>query len=348
MADRNTAGHYSQYYKYELPNGKQPDEVVNRLYDRVMRNDAEALEEVIKIFSSKVYSYVKNQLGSFGTEENIEDLMQDINMQVVMKVFRGFPEDFDSEKFYIYLWGIAKHSVKKYLKKKINVREQYDTEESSVFDLLQGTDDTSEHVNPENIVIFQDKKQEKTEILSFYFEALRKTKAVPYQVMTYCYAILLPSLFKMSSNPYFLRQIDVICGRNGKAPNSRYNSFLNRVEGEVARKSSILVNWAIEAMDKQKVEELDQEFLFLYNMVPLTGETLVWGEYYRNFMEQKDKKLGIPIRKIVITESFSRNRIKNWPERVAAALYRDTEEIALKNKGFRQKSVKIVEEMLYR
>lgn len=340
--------HYNQYYRYNLPSGEEPCAAANRLYDSVMRNDKTALDQLLKILSSNTYYMVCSRLEKAGhaTRENVDDVMQNIRMEILKAAFRGFPQYIKKDQLYPYLIGIAEKCVDNF--KKTNQgnknREQYDTEKYSVFDAVQDNKTDSNLTTPEQKVLSDERAVMRNIILKTYITALQESKQPPYQLLTYCYAVLIPQLFKKTVRKELLRKIDSISSRKSPAPNSHYNEEKNCLEGDITRNSTILLNWALSAMYKQTVAELNQEFLDLYKIEKIADVMFEWGIYYRANMEKEYE--NIPIKQLVITDTFQENAIKNWPERIAKSLLKAAEQILLSQEEFCGKSVKIAEEML--
>ena len=112
--DRSISEHYRLYYHYtpaREENGETPAEIINSLYDRVMRNDKEALGEVIRILQSNTYALAVKRLSLKGISglEQVDELMQTVSFEVMKLAFRGFPEQVDAERFFGYLLGIAQN-----------------------------------------------------------------------------------------------------------------------------------------------------------------------------------------------------------------------------------------------
>ena len=349
--DRIIAEHYKLYYNYipaRQKDGEEPGNIVNSLFGQVMRNDQEALEEVIRILLSNTYSMVVKRLGTKGIYgiEHIDELMQKISCEVMKLAFRGFPEWVSQEGFFGCLLGIAENCCKDFNKKCFQdlKRRNYEKDGTDIFQVLDTVKTVNWEVeNVEQKILDEEASSIIREILKFYLKALQETALPPYQVITYCYAILLPQLFKRSRNPEFLSQLAKISGGDGKKPSSGYNEKEGKLEGKIARDSVILLNFAFSVMDQETVGALSQEFLELYRMEPLQEGEFAWGQAYQGHLEEV--KEGKQVKELVVTEDFARNAVKNWPIRVAKSLLNDTEQWAAKDKGFRKKSVGIAEDL---
>lgn len=336
--------HYNTYYRYDLKQGSDAAETVNSLYDAVMRNDKDALSEVIRILSSNTYFLVAKRLGAAGINgaKALDEVMQEINTEIFKKAFRGFPEKVTEEGFFGYLISMAEICCSNYKKKYFSRKEALlnEQEETDFFGQIQ--DDW----NTEEKYLEQEKRLTFQRILQFYQEALSETKAPPYQVLTYCYAILIPQLLKKTGNLQLLEQVSTISKGKGGSSDSRYNEITGRLEGEIARDSVILMNWAMNAMHGLASDALNKEFLEIYRLEPLGRREFSWGAAYENNMEQV--YLGRLIKELVITDTFPKNTMKNWPIRIAKSLFRKTEELAMENIEFRNKSRDIAEDFFCR
>lgn len=352
--------HYNNYYRYELSAGEDPVDIVNSLFIPVMKNDKEALNKVLRIISGRTYYKVCNMLDEVNraTLENVDDVMQNARLEITKLAFRGFPERVSEDGFYGYLYKIfvvCTNNFKK-INKKLNAREVYETEktdeegasiEGDVFDNIE-----SDYfkINRESVtekqMLIKEKRQIYDEILGRYIKVLQDSQLEPHQLMTYCYAILIPQLIKKTDNIKLLNQVEKLSMRKSHTANSYYDAKENKLKGKIARDSVILVNWAIEAMYRMKVEQLDDEFQELYSLEKVADTDFRWGLPFKENMERINKTTETIERKVVITEAYSETTIKNWPPRVAESLLKNTEEQLLEETEIKKKSTKIIEEML--
>ncbi len=340
--------YYRLYYYYEIPQGEEPGTAVNALYDSVMRNDKDALGQVLRILSSNTYFLVCKRLDSRGnaTKDNVDDVMQNVRMEILKKAFRGFPEYVGEDNFYPYLIGIVENCAKSFRQNAggPSWKERYFQEGGQAQAERLLASEEEEAKNPEAFMLQEEKAALEQEILKRFMASLQETELPPYQVLTYCYAVLIPQLFKKSQKKEFLSRIDGLSGRRCQPPNSHYNEEKRCLEGEIARDSVVLIKWALDAMHGQKVFQLDGEFQDLYSMEKIAEVEFQWGSPYQANLK-KDCN-GMPISQLAITEAFQKNAIKNWPIRVARSLLADTEKRMAAQSGRAEKAVRIVEEML--
>jgi DNA-directed RNA polymerase specialized sigma24 family protein len=329
---------------------------------------------------SNTYALAVKRLSLKGISglEQVDELMQTVSFEVMKLAFRGFPEQVDAERFFGYLLGIAQNCCNDFNRRQSQeqMRRKAGQEGVDVFQVLDTVKTTNwEHELVEQEILDAETSAIRKEILRFYQQALQETQLPPYQVITYCYAVLLPQLFKKSRNPRFLRQLAKISGRKGGKPSSCYNEETGNLEGKIARDSVILLNFALSAMEGETVEALSREFVELYGMEPLLEEAFAWGQPYQENLEQvyclpapKKKKPsqerkaepgsiggGLSgagaaeeklVKELVITEDFEQNGIKNWP--IRRHLLHDTEKWAAKDEEFCKKSVGVAEELYIR
>lgn len=325
LADKKK--HYNDYYRYEVAEREDAPAIVNGLFDRVMRNDGAALEEVLKIVSSNIFYLVCNRLENSGnaTFENVDDIMQQIRLEIFKISFRGVPEYVSENNFYGYLLGVAENSIKNFRKydKKKNEREQYDTEEMSVFDQMESQSGLSQSHSTEDIFIKKENQTIQKRIMEMYLSALENSTKPPQQLLTYCYAVMIPQLYKKTSNQKLLGRLESISSRKTGKPNSRYNPALNCLEGDIVRDSVILTKWAMEAMHGRNVMQLNEEYLEIYDLERIFGIEFMWGIPYQKKLDESVD--GQAIKDIVITEKYEANNINNWPARVMKSLIQDTE-----------------------
>ena len=326
-----------------LYEGEDAGRAISRLYDPIMRNDKSALEKALQILSDNTYEMAAKRLRAYGIcqPEALDDVMQEIRMEVMKLAFRGFPEKVTSEGFYGYLIGLAEICCQNYRKRHFAKKEFIPKEpENGIFE----TGGESEQM--ESAYIEQERLSVIRRIFEFYVKALKETKAPPYQTLTYCYAILVPQLIKRTDNKELLKKLNVIGARKTDGDASRYNEKTGRLEGEITRNSVILMNFAISAMYRQTSELLNREVLEIYHLEPLSESQFRWGRAYEENMEKEYK--GSPVKQLVITDTFSKNAMKNWPLRIAKNLKNETEKLALADNIFRKKSIGIAEDIFCR
>lgn len=341
--------HYNQYYYYSISSEIDPGKKVNSLFEAVCRNDNSAIEEVSKILASNTYYLVCNRLenGGCATRENVDEVMQNVQFEFMKATFRGFPEYVTSDRFYGWLLGVVENCAKNFKKrdKQKGEVEEFEGEGYTIQDCIEARSDTENGSSPEQDLLAKEKDCMIECILRKYIIALQESKMMPHQLLTYCYAVVIPQLIKKTNNIELLKKIDKISGRKKQPPNSHYNDETNQLEGEINRNSVILINWAMEAMYKMRVEQLDSEFLEIYNLEKIADMDFDWGMHYKSNMEREVN--GILEKKVIITpDGYHQNTIKNWPIRVAKSLISDTEKQLLADKDIVEKSVNLVEEML--
>lgn len=337
--------HFNTYYRYDLPKNVTPGDVVNGLFEPVMRNDMQALEEVLKIIGSNTYQMVKGRLSAMGfnSESDIDEVMQNAREEILKMAFRGFPPKVNADGLFGYLVRVVENCIKNYRRQRFFA---YNTEEESGLENLGENDFEYMEGAPEENVLSLEKMDIEKQVIRYYIKALSDTNKVPYQVITYCYAVLIPQIFKRTQNMDILNKVNQISGRESGEKTSFYEEETNYLGGEIARNSVVLMNWAMDAMYNQSVEFLSREYIELYNREPLDGEEFEWGNLYKEAMEKLYKNTCI--RKLVITEEFDKDAIKNWPSRVITALLKDTEELLYHDTEFRQKSAGYIEELFSR
>lgn len=351
--DSSITEHYRLYYQYNLPSSQQPGDVVNGLFDRVMRNDKKAASEVIKILSSNTFYLVVKRLRACGINDmdSVDDLMQDIRVEVLRQAFRGFPAKVTQEGFFGYLLSMVEICCRNYR------RRIFKEGKSLLKDLEDKNEFVSAHAAEENenenaladspeVIIFNNEQLKVyRNILDFYIEALKETAEPPYQVLTYCYAILIPQLIKRTHNEKLLRMVNQLSSRDGKQV-SCYNEEKGCLEGEITRKSINMINWAISAMSGQRADALGQEVIEIYGMEPLTLGKFEWGSSYEQNMEKIYD--GEVMREIILTNKYATVRMKNWPPRIAQKLMEATRNKAMKDLDFRRRSKETAEDIFGR
>lgn len=346
MANYTISNHYNQYYCYNLPEDQEPGETVNGLFDAVMRNDKHALEQVIRILSSNVYYMVYSKVKTLNMDviDGIDELMQIIQFEVVQTAFRGFPEWVNEDGFFGFLIKLAQHQVQNFERKQRTYGNRENIgQEDYVFEQSNPWQTDNSNTIPEDKIISEEEEALEQKMLHTFVKVLMETDEKPFKVVAYCYAVLLPQIMKHSDNVELLKKVNIISGRESGKQTSFYNEQNKCLEGEIARDSVVLLNWALDAMAKKKVEFLSDEVVDLYNMAPLTKEDFAWGNAFCNNLD--NVHMGKVIRSLVITEDFKVLTIKNWPGRFAQVLLRETEESIMENDEIKKHSTKVAEDI---
>ncbi len=176
---------------------------------------------------------------------------------------------------------------------------------------------------------YEETKDFKDQMLAYCIECLMNTNTEPHKAVTYCYANLLPMIFKSTQNEQVLQKMDWMSGRRytKKTSSFKWNPKKERFEliGEISRDSETLMKWAIDAMWDMSVEFLQNEVQETYNMEPIGNTTFAWGQDFRENLLKKYDDVRRE-RDVVITSEFPEVNIKNWPVRLGASLYKQTRE----------------------
>lgn len=361
MKDVDIQRHYHQFYEYP----KQKEDAVSKLsaqerkdrvtslYDAVMRNDKDALEEVILLVSDPgfwiVYKKLLSHNARYHNLEFVDDLMQNIREKIMEKAYRGFVSkkedalEVEENNFYMQLLGIFEHSVLEGVRKNWEKEGNWDSYEEKVE--IQGDflvqKKENEIVLPESNLFQEETEKMQNIIVSLFINSLADSSLAPHKLITYCYTSLLPLVFKNSRSSEFLTKVNDISGRNGQKKTSGYSFEDGVLFGEIMRNSIVLINWALDAMYGENVDFLQAECAELYNEEPLAGAKLVWG---RDFCENLEEYVatGKKEKEIVITDEFGKLNIKNWPIRVQMAVYKDMEKNLIANDSFLKEAVEYI------
>lgn len=325
---------YRKHYKDDIENDKERERLVGKFMMPALQNDDEAIDKIIQLLIDPSFAVIRNAMLKNGdmykSLELMEDMMQEITEVIKGVFFRGIPESVLPEELMKYLLGVVRHSIQRILGKKYQNEVQNPSLEQweedgkplpvqKVEEDSEGTDDF------------------KNQMLSYCIKCLMNTKAEPHKAVTYCYANLLPIIFKTTQNEQVLHEMDQMSGRRYKKKTSSFgwNHRKERFEvtGEVSRDSETLLKWAIDAMWDMSVDFLQKEVQETYNIEPIGNTTFVWGQIFRTNL-LKDYDTGRKERDVIITSEFSEVNIKNWPVRLGAALYKETREHFMKEEFY--------------
>lgn len=315
--------------EYQLPDGTNGDERVNSLYEAAMRNDKNAEEEITNIILSSTSQMVSSKLVQAGlyTKENVENVKQDIADAISGIIFKGYDSKATEEGFFGYLNNTARNRVLKFIADASEIRKnEKSSEEEKVFEIIDNNGDMNHRIDKKWTEYVAKK------IMKHYVEVLKNNTFPPYRVFVYCYAAIIPKMFRESKSVNFLKRIDEIYKRN-KEVRSWYDEDSNSVKGEVCRDSDYLVKWAVAAMKGCKIAELDKEFISFYNMAPLLSgdNNFAWGAVFSEKLNGNYEKTKIPMKDLVITEQFTNSAISNYAQRVGAAFLKNVQKAVIED-----------------
>ena len=271
---------YRKNYKDDIEDDKERERKVGALMYPALRNDGKAIGEIVGLVIDPSFRVVFNVLKSFGnlymSIDILEDLMQEIPEIMRARFFRGIPEKVAEDELLKYLLGTIKNSVREIL------RKGYEKEAKN-----QSLEENMENGLPEPSVSgFEDSDELwviKNDIITYFVDQIMNTASEPHAVITYCYASLLPIIFKSTQNEELLKVMDGMSGRKYKEKTSGYqwNEKKGRFElfGEIARRSEVLMKWAVDAMYDMAVDFLQEEVQDTYNMEPLGDTVFEWIFY---------------------------------------------------------------------
>lgn len=315
---------YRKNYKDNIVSDKERERKVGELMYSALRNDGRAIGEIVELVIDPSFRVVLNVLKEAGnlylSIDLLEDMMQEIPEIMRARFFRGIPEKVAEEELLKYLLGTVKNSIREILRKNYEKEAKNPSLEQRI-----------ENGFPELAVSDWEDSDElweiKNDMITYFIDRVMNTTEEPHKVITYCYASLLPMIFKSTQNEEVLKVMDGMSGRKYKEKTSgyRWNEKKQKFElyGEIARKSNILMKWAFDAMYDMTVEFLQEEVQDTYNMEPVGGAIFAWGDEVRDNL-QKDYDNTRKKKDIVITSEFDKNTIKNWPVRFGISLYEKT------------------------
>lgn len=328
MFDRKR--HYEMYYRYDKYYSEEDvGKIVNGLFEKVMRNDKEAVDEVLKIISSQVYFLACSRLDATGNlcVEDVDDVMQNICIEILKSSFRGVPSYVNDEKYYGYLIGISENTIRNY-RRRNNVKiihEAHETDEIKIEDIIDRESEVTRVKElPEDMFIYKENVEVQKTIIATYLDSLMNSSLPPQHLLTFCYAVIIPLIIKSSCDVELKSIVGELSKRQNGKPGSRYDRENNCLEGDINRESIILMKWAFSAMYGMSVSELNREYLSIYEREKIYDIPFCWGTRFELRLEEEEDE--IKIKDIVICDKYKKNNIKNWPQRVMDKLVSETEE----------------------
>lgn len=330
---------YRKYYKDDIENDKERERLVGELMMPALQNDDEAIGNIISLMIDPSFAVVRNVLFQWGERfrslELMQDLMQEVTELMKRIFFRGIPESVKEEELLKYLLGAVQKNTFQKLSKNFekeikSLSDDGDIEKEKDAHINQRVKKLKSSVPQEAEPGEGEKEQDfKSKMIDYFMECFMNTEIEPHKAVTYGYATLLPMMFKSTQNEQVLQEMDAMSGRrySKKTSSYKWNSRKERFEltGEIARASSVLMKWAIDAMWEMTVDFLQKEIQETYNMEPIGNAAFEWGQAFKaNLLKDYDEKRKE--KDIVITSEFSELNMKNWPVRLAASLYKKTRE----------------------
>lgn len=360
MKQSEIISHYTQYYQFQNLSDQDAMLQVNQLLPRIQKNDQQAFGTALRIICEKAYFNVCRKVagGKFDTLDFVDDIIQYASTEFAAKSMTGF-SNLDHENFYAYslkLFSLCTtHYISRHYKKVVK-REFPMDDGNQMIDKDRGDynenngkrslTDSVHSDNPEQILIEQQQEENMQECIALYIHSIEESKIVPYQLITYCYAAVLTIILKDHKNiPQLLKWINRL-NRPGQR-SSWADEKTGEIGGRIARDSTYLLKWAVDAMYKKNLEYLSNEFTQIYNIRPLAGRSFAWGIQYRNSLEeinfpegqQRSKKMG----ELIITDEFQEDEMKNWAPRVNRKLMKEVAAAIVQNPRLRSFAVEYAE-----
>ncbi len=337
---------YKERYSEVIRNGEDPAEVVNGLAEQLMRNDPEAMDVVCRVIYYKFYDLaVRYTQQSKWTSDYTDTILDQACEDFYKMCVKGLDESVLTQGVFGLLhnavyWGY-RHVINE--NKKYSQTMQFENNESDDIERINEKNNQEDNVSSDVLgdVLIREEDDCDKKVLDFFRQVLMDNKEIPYQMVTYCYASLLPLMLKESSEDLFKENINRLSAR-GKG-NSWFKN--GKIGGDINRNSSILLKWAVDAMNEQTTGFLSEEFENLYMQEPIVGRPFSWGTSYQ--LALKEEYAGRMVEDIVITDEFDTLRIKNWPSRVGMRLYEDTKRKMCEDKEFRKVAVGHAEKIIY-
>lgn len=343
---QDSRAYYRERYLTVIHDGEDAAEVVNSLAESLMRNDSQAMDIVCRVIYYKFYDLAVNYARKSAWPPDYADIILDQACEDFFKMcIRGLQDSVIEQGIFGLLYNIVQHAYHHVLNKNKVYSEKTKLENDDTDDIERinaknkREDNTSSDVLGD--VLAKEENDSDKRVLGFFRKALMDNKEIPYQMITYCYTSLLPMMLKESSDDLFKENINRMSARGDG--NSWFRD--GEIGGDINRNSSILLKWAVDAMNEQTTGFLSEEFEKLYQQEPIVGMPFSWGEPYR--LALQDEYEGKMVKDIVITDEFGTLRIKNWPSRVEMRLYEDTKRMMCQDKEFRKAAVGRAEKIIY-
>lgn len=338
--------YYRERYYEVIHAGEDPAEVVNALADRLMRNDTEAMDVACRVIYYKFYDLaVQYAQRSKWTSDYVDVILNQACEDFYRMCTRGLDESVLTQGVFGLLYKSVYYGYRHIINKnlKYSQKTQFENNDSDAIERMNAKNNREDNISSDILmdVLTEEEADSDKQVIEFFRQALMDNKEIPYQMITYCYASLLPLMFKDSSDNLFKENINYLSER-GKG-NSWFKN--GKIGGDINRNSAILLKWAVDAMNEKTTGFLSEEFERLYIQEPIVGMPFSWGAPYR--LALKDEYEGKMIKDIIITEEFDTLRIKNWPSRVEMRLYEDTKKRMYQDKEFRKSAVGRAEKIIY-
>lgn len=333
MNEQEVISHFRNYYRY---GEKDMDEetarsMVNRMFPQVLKNDRNALKDVLCIVREQAYyKIVVSQVRNYpqiSTIEHVDNAMQQASLKYLEKSMTNF-DNFYGDDFYAYSIVFFRMSVMAYMREyyhKVDKRENVLDEEEHKKD--ERTGDRQQRENPEWKMEDKEDKEFENEFIRQYIQTLEISTIKPYKLITYCYTDILPIVFKDHGMKQELLEWINQLNIPGEEKKSEADLITGEIKGLIARKGQSLIKWAMIAMHKKNVSHLSKEFTDIYNLRPLAGMNFCWGDNYVQSLDTSDENFdykNIKMGKLVITEDFPKDSINNWPKRTYIQLCKET------------------------
>ncbi|MBU5477683.1 hypothetical protein KQI69_00515 [Eubacterium sp. MSJ-13] len=338
--------YYRERYSEVIHAGDDPVEVVNSLVKQLMQNDPEAMDVVCRVIYYKFYDLaVRYAQQSKWTSDYVDVILNEACENFYRMCTRGLDESVLTQGVFGLLYKAVYYAYRHIINENIKYSQktQFENDDADDIEKINAKKNLEDNITSDVLgdVLTREEDACDKKVIDFFRQALMENKEIPYQMITYCYASLLPMMFKESSDDLFKENINDLSSR-GKG----HSWFKDgKIGGDINKNSSILLKWAVDAMNEKTTGFLSEEFENLYQKEPIVGMPFSWGVSYQ--LALKEEQNGRLNKDIVITDEFDILRIKNWPSRVEMRLYEDTKKRMYQDKEFRKSAVGRAEKIIY-
>lgn len=194
---------------YQLDqNMKDPVMYVNSLYDKVLKNDKEAISKVLEVMMAQGYKHVSYKMQKYRYLSDSQELIGDIVSEGILRIYEKRLLNFDGEVqnrefFYAHLMNFFDKVMFEQVKKagRLQTKEQSVQErEESVRESEHSVNDytmremADEESDPGRMAVEMEKKRVRQGQGEILRQLIANTKSVPHEIISFCYSMILPSI----------------------------------------------------------------------------------------------------------------------------------------------------------
>lgn len=203
----NIMGRVEDYYRLD-ENIKDPAAYVNSLYDRVLKNDREAISRVAEVMQAQGYKHVSWKMRKYGCAGSSRELVEEIVSEGLLRIYEKRLTNFDGEMeapeyFYAHLINFFDMVMLEQITKAGKIQKREKSSQEMEASANEGEHSSKDHTikemadeksDPGRMALELEEKRVRRGQGEILRQLIAGTKSVPHEMISFCYSMVLPSV----------------------------------------------------------------------------------------------------------------------------------------------------------